>query len=365
LKRLAAFVPNLQGHSPGQRVRIETWAPFLERGGWEVTLFPFESARLHEVLYRPGHVIRKAREFVACYDALLRRVMRGVGADVYFIYREAALIGPAVVERLLSRTGVPIVYDIDDPVFLPYVSPINRGFSRLKCPGKTHTLLRLSRRVISINEILAAYARRFNPAVTVVPNCIDVDRVRPGPPRKREGPVRFGWVGSHSTAANLREIAEPLARLQASHGVALRFIGSGAVDLPGVSYERVDWSPEAERGSLEDCDVGLLPVSDHPWNDWKFYLKAVQYMALGLPVVARRKGSNDIVVQDGVSGFLVETPTEWYEALSRLATDEPLRAAMGAAARRTVVERFSLAQHAPRVLEVIEQARRGESPGLD
>jgi glycosyltransferase involved in cell wall biosynthesis len=241
------------------------------------------------------------------------------------------------------------------------VSPTNRWFSRLKCPSKTRAIIRMSRHVISVNEIIGGYVRRLNPAVTIVPNCVDVDRMRPTANPNLARPVFFGWVGSHSTSANLRSISGPLARIQEEYGARVRLIGSGLQELPGVSCEIVEWTPDTELTALQDCDVGLLPVPDHPWSDWKFYFKAVQYMAVGLPVVAQRKGSNATLIEDGVTGFLVETLADWYEALAQLARDAQLRRRMGTAGRQVVVERFSLADHLPRVVGVMNDVAAQDS----
>ena len=56
----------------------------------------------------------KARWII--YD-LLRRidaVRAAKNYDAVVVYREAALLGPAVIERLLGWTGRPIIYDFDD-----------------------------------------------------------------------------------------------------------------------------------------------------------------------------------------------------------------------------------------------------------
>ena len=362
MKRVAAFVPNLLGTSPGQRLRIEAWAPYLERAGWQVVFHPFESEALQRVLYRPGHVLAKAQALYECYGRQLRRVVGRADCDVAFVFREAALIGPAFLEREMARRGVPVVYDIDDPVFLPYRSPTNRWFSILKWPWKTHSLFRLSSQVLAVNELIAGYARRYNRHVTVIPNCVRLDQYptssRPRPPG---APVRMVWIGSHSTAANLSEIAEPLRQVQAETGAQLRVIGAGVVELRGLSVETRRWSAASEVADLQECDVGLVPTRDHPWNRWKFFFKVVQYMAAGLPVVAQRTGSNAEVIEDGRNGFLVETSREWYDRLSRLARDPELRQQMGTAARQTAVERFSLAEHAERVVSVFDRLIPGGS----
>jgi glycosyltransferase involved in cell wall biosynthesis len=356
--RVAALVPNVLGASPGQRVRIETWEPYLRAAGWQVDFYPFEDERLHEVLYAAGRAPAKAARLASCYARHLLTALRGPRCDVLFIPREASLVGPALTERLAAaRSGAPVVYDLDDPVFVPYRSPLNGWFSLLKFSRKTHALFRMSAHVIAINNLIAGYARQFNPNVTVIPNCVDTDRYRPSdrPHGEGDGTVRLVWMGSHSTMQNLAALAEPLRRLQTKHRAPLRVVGAGGFELAGVETEFRQWSAETEVESLRDCDVGLVPLPDHPWNRWKFFYKVVQYMAVGLPVVARRMGSNAEIIRDGENGFLVETDEEWHARLRALAEDRGLRRRMGEAARRTVVENYSLSSQMPRVVSVFER----------
>ena len=353
MKRVAALVPNVLGISPGQRVRIETWAVHLRAAGWEVEFYPFEDERLHEVLYHPAPIRVKLARLASCYKDRLKLLKSGPPCDVLFIFREAALIGPAVIETMARRPGVPIIYDFDDPVFLPYRSPMNGWFSLLKFPRKTHRLFRLSDHIIAINGLLSNYAARFNPSVSVVPNCVDTDQYYPSA-RSDDGTVRLVWIGSHSTMPNLTGIGPALRGLCSRAPVCLRVIGSGEVAMEGIATEVKQWSAETEVAELQECDIGLLPLLDHSWHPWKFFFKIVQYMAVGLPVVARRMGSNAEVIEDGVNGFLVETDAEWRERLGLLINDAGLRRRMGAAARATIVERFSTQVQMPWVISIFE-----------
>ena len=362
MKRIAALVPNIPGVSPGQRVRIESWAAHLAGHGWAVDFYPFEDEELHRVIYQSGRPLEKAAGLARCYTRQLGRILRKPPCDVLFIYREAALVGPALIERLARRLRVPIVYDLDDPVFIPYRSPSNHWFSLLKFSRKTYSLFRLSDHVIAINNLIAERAARYNSSVTVIPNTVDTRRFFPSP-RPAGAAPRLVWIGSHSTMPNLATIAAPLSRLQAETGAALRVIGVGEAQLAGVEAETRQWSEATEVADMQDCDIGLVPLTDLSWNAWKFFYKTVQYMALGLPVVARRIGSNCEVIEDGVNGFLVETEDEWFARLRELVADEDLRRRMGAAARRTVEERYSHESQMPRVVEVFEGAlrRRGDA----
>jgi glycosyltransferase involved in cell wall biosynthesis len=352
VKQLAALVPRKIGTAPGQRLRMEQWAPYLEDAGWDVVLHPFESDELYEIFYEPGRAVAKAGRLLDCYRRLVTRVVRGLDADVVYVLDEAALIGPSLPERLARRRAPVLVYDLDDPWWVPYESEANGLFRHLKFSGKTRSIMRMSDHVIAINGLIAGYASRFNPSVAVVPCLVDADRHRPVP--RAGGGIRIGWIGSQTAAANLRTVAEPLRTVQQRTGARVRVIGATAPDLPGVDVELVPWSEDTEVARLAECDIGIVPVRDVPWTHWKYYFKTVQCMAMGLPVVAQAMGSNTEVIDDGVDGFLVRRPEEWAERLDQLVGDEELRNRMGAAARQKVLERYSVSGRIDDVVALFE-----------
>lgn len=355
MKKIIALVPNILNVSPGQRVRIEAWARYLGEYGWTVDFYPFESEKLNKLLYRPGKVLPKASEMVSCYAKQFKRILEAPECDILFIYREAALIGPSFLERLAKRLRVPIVYDLDDPIFLPYRSPVNSWFSLLKFSRKTNSIFRLSDQVISINDIIGDYARKYNENVAVVPNFVDTDVVYPLS-SKETNKSKLVWTGSISTFQNLSAIAKPLRRLQKKYDVPIRIVTSGEPEISDVKFDFQKWTAETEVASLQDCDIGLVPLLDLEWNPWKFYLKTIQYMAVGLPVVARKMGSNSEVIQDGVNGFVVETDEEWFDRLALLIENHSLRRQMGKAARKTVLEKYSTSVQIPRVAQIFDLA---------
>lgn len=353
MKRIAALVPNKLGVSPGQRLRIEAWAEYLKTDGWKIDFYPFEDDSLHEVFYSRGNTLVKSKRILSCYLRQARTLLRNIECDGIFLYREASLIGPAFLERMAFRSNVPTIYDIDDPVFLPYRSPVNGWLSLLKFSRKTHKLFRMSDHVIAINSLIGDYARKFNESVTVIPNFVDTKVFVPNAAAKN-GTAKIVWTGSISTLQNLESIAEPIGALQKKYEVPFRVVANGEAALRGVRIEHVAWSPEAEIRSLQDCDIGVVPLLDLEWNPWKFYLKTIQYMAVGLPVVAAKTGSNAEVIKDGVNGFLVESRSEWYEKLGVLIENRELRLKMGQAARRTAVAKYSVEAQMPRVVNLFE-----------
>jgi glycosyltransferase involved in cell wall biosynthesis len=274
------------------------------------------------------------------------------------VFRESALIGPAIVERLLARWRVRYVYDLDDAVWVRYVSPINAYFSALRCPGKTETSCRLAGHVMAGNAFLADYALRHNAAVTVVPTTIDTDRYRCLPTRTPEIPT-IGWTGSHSTSRYLEVVRAALQNLRRRVRFRLILVGASGLALDGVEVERRVWSSATETDDLSDIDVGIMPLEDGVWERGKCGLKALQYMALGIPPVVSPVGVNREIVVHGRNGLHARTTEEWEHALETLLQSPQTRSQLGAAARATVARSYSAQVHAPRVAALFRSLAGG------
>jgi hypothetical protein len=79
-------------------------------------------------------------------------------------------------------------------------------------------------------------------------------------------------------------------------------------------------------------------------------------MSAGVPVIASRIGGLQEIIQHGINGMLVENTAEAFAAaLRELTRDADLARRMGAAARRTVSERFTVERMVRRTMEVYSQ----------
>lgn len=342
--KVLALVPSLTDTAPGQRFRVEQWARHLETRGFAFDFVPFEDEALHRVLYAPGMIARKAQLVLAAMRRRFALARAANGYDVALIYREATMVGPAVVERWLRRRGIPLVYDFDDPIWLPYTSPSNGALARLKFPNKTASICRLASVVTVGNRLLAEYASRHSANVHVVPTTIELDRYPARTVYDEPSRVTLGWTGSHSTLAFLEQLRDPLRVLAERDPYRLVIISHSAdYRLQGVDVDTlaVRWSADAEATDLAQMDIGLAPFPDTGWTPWRCHGKVLQYMALGIPVVASPVGVVSDYIADGETGFLARTECEWVEKLSRLIRDRDLRARIGAAGRRVVEQRFS------------------------
>ena len=353
------LLPYLPQTAPGQRFRIEQWARVLERSGVHVRLMSFESKWLHAVRFAKGRHVEKACAVLSCMLQQLARIatLRREW-DVVFLFRELLPVGPPLLEALLVRKGMPVVYDFDDAIFLPNVSEANRRLGWLKQPQKASAICRMSTHVTVGNRYLQAYALRYTPQVSVVPTTIDTEWYTMKDGVAMRGRPILGWSGSLTTGQHLRTILPALQRLRWRYDFRLKVIGGELEAVPGLEIECQPWRNETEVADLQSFDIGMMPLPDDPWSHGKCGLKALQYMAVGVPTVASPIGVNAEIIQDGTNGFLATTEQEWVEKLSRLLSDEPLRTTFAVEGRKTVEERYSAAVHAPRLLSILERIRQ-------
>lgn len=358
MTRVLVLVPSELGHSPGQRSTIELWERPLREAGFHLEYAPFETPALRSVLGQRGRILSKAREMLRAYSRRVRLLRDVRDFDAVYVYREAALIGPALLERWVARRGCPIIYSLDDPLYIPYISPSNGWLSYLKFFAKVSTICRLSQVVIVNSRFHQHYAEKYCRNVRLIPSVVDERIYRYRPERPHGLPVCVGWSGSPSTAANLRLVTDALLDLAKRAPYRLHLIGAKRIEIPGVECTAQPWRAETEVSDLEQLDIGLVPLPDSEWNRRKFYLKVAQYMALGIVPVGTPLGSNPEVIEHGLDGFLASTPGEWTTHLWTLIRDKVLRTTMAERAARKAQANFTLEAQASAVTDAFTSALR-------
>ena len=198
------------------------------------------------------------------YAQFLPKVRNVRDYDAVLINREATLIGPALVERWVTRQGKPLIYLLDDPLYIPCRSPSNGWLSYLKFFGKVETLCRMSAVVLANSPSHAAFARKHNANVWEIPSVVDADVYTGWMPRcnRQDGRLCVGWSGSPSTVANLQVIRRPLKALSERTDIELLLIGAPDFGLPDVPHTGIEWRAETEVDDLRWLDIGLLDAVD-------------------------------------------------------------------------------------------------------
>jgi glycosyltransferase involved in cell wall biosynthesis len=281
--------------------------------------------------------------------------------DVVFIQREAALVGPPLFERALTRIfGIPIVLDLDDPLWINYTSPIYGRFgSGLRCLNKTGELIKKSAHVVCGNSLIAEHVHRLGSPATVLPTIVDTSIFTPKTATRSDGPPVIGWIGTHTTLPYLDQIKPVLEKLAHKHFFKLRVIGGGrAFGACGVEVEDLDWSLGREIEDFRSFDIGLYPLSDDEWSRGKSGFKAVQYLSCGVPFVGSPVGVVKDIAEQSQAAFLCSSEDEWYRSLDRLLANQALRDEMGNAGRSFALRRYRFEDQVEKLSAILIGAAR-------
>ncbi len=232
-----------------------------------------------------------------------------------------------------------LVYELDDDVF--HVTPDNFVAHHLWArpdilDAATHAM-EVADVITCTTEPLAEVFREYNPNVVVIPNHIpawvcDIER------KRRDRPA-VGWAGGASHGVDVGLIVNPVRRfLKRFPGWDFRLAGTDyrpTFKTGRAVYTKWVHVTDDERGyfTSPDWDIGLAPIAPNQFNSSKSALKALEYGALGIPVIASDWDPYRDYVRHGETGFLVKRDHEWLGYMSELAHDEGLREKMGAAAR--------------------------------
>lgn len=365
---MTVLVVSHSGGYWGAEQRITELAPRLARRGVELTLATAASSTFarswcdrgldlvplelppHDGLRRPDGsgrrptvrgFMREGRTIARSVRSLLPHARR---FDVLHSHSSSAHVEVAIVGRLLGKRTVLDVHDITTP-------------------GLGRRVLGLAARAASAvlaNSVATGASVAADPSkVKIIHPGVDVSRYHPGPvdPALRErlggraGDVLIGILGRIDPIKRI-EIAVDALETSRRRNLKLVVVGD---QLRGDAEYASALRRDAERrlpgrvlftGALDDIPsvMRALDLVVNTSVAEPFGRSILEAQASGRAVVASDGGGPTDFVADGVTGLLVPPldARALCEAIERLAADEPLRAALGAAGRDQAVDRFAL-----------------------
>ncbi len=247
------------------------------------------------------------------------------------------------VELLAKR---PCFFDVDDAIHL---------FREGACARR---MALMSNHVICGNSFLAEWYSRWNRSVSIVPTAVDTDLYVPDHDMDRgQASVTIGWIGTSGNLKYFDLVEDALAKVFVSDAtVRLRIVCDKMPKFTKIDLDRVDfikWSRDIEIKSIQNMDIGIMPLSDSLWERGKCSFKMLQYMSCGIPVVVSPVGMNNEVLAAGDVGFSANDEKQWIDALLVLVKDSNLRKKMGEEGRRIVVEKFSVSHVASKLAAIL------------
>ena len=238
-------------------------------------------------------------------------------------------------------------------------------------PHYAHIFRAIGRRVGRIACVSHAAARNVLalgvPASQLVVIHSGLPSVKPTPAPGEHATLRLGIVGQIGPWKGHDDLLDALALL--SRGgvrVSLRIFGTGvpiyvdslkrrAADLN--LHDQVEWCG-VERNQAEiygNIDVCVVPSRfEEP-----FGMSALEAGGFGRPVICSAQGGLPEIVDDGVTGFVVEAqrPDQLSRAIRSFANNSHLVKTMGAAARKRVQSEFSLERFVGQFLKVVQELK--------
>ena len=200
---------------------------------------------------------------------------------------------------------------------------------------------------------LRSTGEQYPPPLWIIPNWIDPDEFCLPSPAERGKTGRLwacrstisflrSWVATGSRASVIEKAiaALPLE----DQRVVLLSAGEQRNERRRVATGREVWNlglvqPTEMRRIYCAADIGVVPSVTEETAPFA----VLEMMACGLPVIASRVGGLPELIEDGITGHLVDLPNavdSWVEVVAELLCDPETRSKMSQAARTSVVKRF-------------------------
>ncbi len=257
--------------------------------------------------------------------------------------------------RRLAKFRLPVVFDIDDATWQP-LEKKHHLFTRWRTLHRLQAILKLSRVSLPANEYIAAFLRRYNERAEVLPMTLSLSEWQVAQPS--HGPVVIGWSGVPGNHFQLRRIEAALREVKHIMPEVIIRIFSGTNPQLDVKIDFVPFQMERQTEVPNSFSIGLLPLPDTPFSQGKSPIKALQYMAAGIPCVASPcAGTVEMLGEQGGALF-AEDQQSWVNHLLNLARDDELRVRMGKLNRERFEACYTAEAVARRLAGILRQAAK-------
>ena len=344
-KKVLFICPYPKGLQAGQRFKYEQYFSLFEKNNIEVTISPFINKDFWKILYKPGNYIKK---IIYTFNGYLRRFLELYSIknyDAVYIFMWVTPLGGNFFEKLFLKNSNKIIYDIEDNILLNFERKDNL-VSFLRSEKKIKFLIKNSNIVITsspmLSEICSEISGKSN-YIKYISSSINIKRYSPVKKHIEKKNITIGWTGTHSSIEYLYILKDVFKILKNKYPqIRFRIISNFVYLLDDIKIENIEWNKLTEIEDLLEIDIAIYPLSIDEWVKGKSGLKALQFMALGIPVIATKVGMNSKIIKNMENGLLVNNDDdEWVNAIDMLYKDHILRNLIGKNSRKTILENYS------------------------
>lgn len=363
-KQLLILCPHPVNTAPGQRLKYEQYFKHIEAAGYTITVSPFMTMAFWNIVYKKGYLFTKIAWTLFGYARRIKILFTLHKYDAVYVFLWATPFGFPIIEWAICKLNKNIIYDIDDMVFLGHSSTANRFIERFKGTDKMIYLMQQAKHVVVCTPKLHEFVKQYNHNSTDISSTINTETYQITNAYSNANKLVLGWSGSHSTSKYLLLLEPVLQKLRHEYDFEIQVIGDANFKFNELHANAIAWNEATEVADLQHIDIGLYPLPNEEWVYGKSGLKALQYMALGIPTVATAIGANYRVIEHEKSGYLASTETEWYTALKLLIENPTLRQNIGAAARTRVQNQYSILANKATYIKIIDEVANSKRQHL-
>jgi glycosyltransferase involved in cell wall biosynthesis len=246
-------------------------------------------------------------------------------------------IHPSILQLLAwtRKYGIGLIYDLDDNFFAidDNDHPPGSHFNRPVVKQVVDRMVRKADLVRVGSSQLAEALAPYTSRIEFRRNSVDLGYIDSlGPRPLGSNPLIIGYCGTPKLN-DFQFVIPAILRLLSEYPNGLRFdflgfIPNELVSHPGVTFAPYDFD---YRNFLRTWwgrgwHVGLAPLRNSLFNNSKTDIKFREYGAMRVAGIYSNLPNYREVVQDGVSGILVNNdPASWYSAIKKLMDDEQFR----------------------------------------
>jgi len=329
-KKTKLLVMLTKRQPPSSRLRFRACSEEFFKHGVELTFMPIPSDPVGR-----GKLFFKIRQ----YDVVVIQKKTS--------FKEAEL----AFMRFLNPN---IIFDYDDAVMfheLEHGRPLTG-----KNVIKFLRTIRYCKAVVAGNRFLAEFARPNCPHVYVLPTPIDTDKYSTKDYSEKKDRVIIGWIGVSGNLKYLKRLEPVFENISEGYpNIILKIISNDSITMDGIKVEFKKWRLEEEIDDLRSLDIGIMPLDDSLWARGKCGYKILQYMGVGVPVVASPVGINLEFIKHGENGLLASTLEEWIECLDFLIKNPERRKSIGLKGKQTVEAEYSVKKYSKEYSSIIRK----------
>jgi len=262
-------------------------------------------------------------------------------ANADIIINQKCLLGKRYARRIFNL-GKPVFFDFDDAIWTRPGKPYS-WLTQRKVDRRLARWLSGATGVMVANSFLAEKAAQYSRNVEVIPMALDTERWKPAEKRKAKDRIFVGWNGGPNNLPLLEQLNPLLKAFLRQHPQVEMHVFCGKKPCFDFPYEYHSFSVEREIPFVQSLDIGLLPLESGEHSDGKSPIKALQYMACGVPVVGN--------FNRGGAGFLINSTcikvlsvAQWAPALERLVYDDSFRKSLALNGRNMAQDAHSVTQ---------------------